>query len=177
MVRNADPTCELTVSEADLIDFAGGSLAVSFPGSPVPLRVSVRDEGTGIGEIGFDGSRVSFSGEPIGVLRGVGEGPAAAALRIELSARATTAAVEALIENLRLADLSGTLAVRTALVTLTDGGGRSATVPFALQPASPPPRPPVPRPACAAPAAEVGAGVVLADAESDGFVFATSAGS
>ena len=177
LVRDDEAAYDLTLCEADWIDFAGGSVSVSFSGPRVPLRLSVRDEGSGVGEIGFDGSRVSFSGEPIGVLCSAGDDPDAAALRIELNARATTAAVETLVESLMLADPSGTLAVRTALVTLADGGGRITTAPFALRPA-PPPRPrPAPRPASGARPGTVGEGFLLADADSDGFVFATPAGS
>src|SRR5262245_26734402 len=104
LVRDDDAACDLGLSAADRIDFAGGSVTVSFPGSRVPLRLSVRHEGTRVGEIGFDGCQVSFSGEPIGILRSDGNGSAGAALRIELTARATTAAVETLIENLMLTD-------------------------------------------------------------------------
>ena len=175
LVRDDEAVYDLTLYEPDRIDFAGGSVTVSFPGPPVPLRLSVRDEGSGVGQIGFDGCRVSFSGEPIGVLCNAGDGTDAAALRIELGARATTAAVETLVENLMLADPSGTLAIRTALVTLADGRGRVTTAPFALRPA-PPPRPrPAPRPASGARPGTVGEGFLLADADADSFVFAMRA--
>ncbi len=183
LIRDDDPPPEpLTLGEADRIDFAGGSVTVSFPGSRMPLRLSVRNEGTGIGEIGFDGSRVSFSGEPIGVLGSAGSGPDATALRIELGGRVTTAAVETLVESLMLADASGELAVRTALVTLADGLGRTTTAPFALRPLAPlrpAPRlrpPPAPRPASSPRRGTAGEGFMLADADSDAFVFATPAG-
>src|SRR5262245_1773149 len=174
LVRDDDAGCELTLAEADRIEFAGGSVTVSFPGPQVPLRLSVRHEGSRVGEIGFDGRRVCFSGEPIGVLREGGEGPGSPALRIELTAGATTAAVETLVENLvLLADPSGALAVHTALVTLTDACGRVTTAPFALQPA-PPPRPrAVPRPLSDARPGKPGENFVLPDADADGIVFAT----
>ena len=177
VVRKDAPVYDLTLYDADRIDFAGGSVSVSLPGPRVPLHLSVRDEGSGVGEIGFDGSRVSFSGEPIGILCSAGDRPGAVALRIALNARATTAAVETLVENLVLADPSGTLAARTALVTLADGRGRVTTAPFALRPA-PPPRPrPAPQPASRARPGTLGEGFMLTDAEADGFVFATPAGS
>ena len=175
LVRDDEPPCELALSEPDRIDFAGGSVTVSFPGSTVPLRLAVRDEGSRVGEIGFDGRRVSFSGEPIGVLRGPAEGQGAAALRIELNARATTAAVETLLENLILADASGAPAVRTALVTLSDARGRVTTAPFALRPAPPPPSRSAAQRANGAGTEAPGAGFVLPDADSDGFVFTTPA--
>jgi hypothetical protein len=176
MAGFADDSDELTLSEADRIDFGGGSVSVSFPGPRLPLHLSVRDEGAGIGEIGFDGSRVSFSGEPIGVLGSTGDGPDAASLRIELNARATAAAVETLVENLMLADPSGALTARTVLVTLADRRGRTSTVPFALRPAPPRPAPRLrlasePRPGAG------GADFMIADADSDGIVFANPAGS
>lgn len=183
MLRDADPAYPLSVSDADRVDLAGGSVTVSFPGLPVPLRLSLRDEGTGIGQIGFDGSRVSFSGEPIGVLRG--EGETGSSVRIELNGRATPAAVETLLENLRLSDLSRTtLTVRMALVRLTDRRGWSRTTPFALRPVDPPrPLPAAPHPLPAAPhppnglsAGAVGEGFVLPDSASDSFLFAPPAG-
>ena len=169
---DTEATADLALCEADRVDFAGGSVTVSFPGPRVPLRLFVRDEGRRIGEIGFDGRRVSFSGEAIGVVRAA-DGPAAAALRIDLNGRATAAAVEALVENLVLADLSGILTARTALVTVTDRHGRCRTASFALAPvevAGSLPAPPsrgAPRPATLA------AGFPQADMDSDSFVFAS----
>ena len=139
LVRDDDPACDFIVSEADRIDFTGGSVTVSFPGPRVSLRLAVRHEGNRVGEIGFDGRSVTFSGEPIGQLHTPSNGSDGAALRIELNARATTAAVETLIDNLIVAGPpSGTLAFRTALVTLADRHGRITTAPVALQPAPKP---------------------------------------
>ena len=171
LVRDEDLSCELTLCAADRIDFAGGSVTVSLPGPRVPALLSVRHEGRRIGEIGFDGRCVSFSGETIGVLRSRGDGPNGSALRIDLGARATTAAVEALVENLVLADPSGLLAGRTAVVTLVDARGRATKAPFAL--AAPLP---APRPVGAAPR-ELGKDFLFADADADGFVFAARRGS
>src|SRR5262245_39064655 len=170
MLREADPAYPFSLSEADRVDLAGGSVTVSFPGLPVPLRLSLKDEGTGIGQIGFDGSRVSFSGELIGVLRGE-DGETGSSVRIDLNGRATPAAVETLLENLRLSDLSRSLTGRTALVTLTDGRGWSRTVPFALHAVDPPhPTPTGPRPPNGLSAGPVGEAFVLPDSDSDGFV-------
>lgn len=166
-----DPTVDLALSEADRVDFAGGSVTVSVPGPRAPLRLFVRDEGRGIGELGFDGRRVSFSGEPIGVVEAAGDGPGGAALRIGLTGRATAAAVEALVENLVLADLSGILAARTALVTVADRHGRSRTASFALRPVEPTGLPSAPAPSRTA-QPMLAAGLPQVDEDSDSFVFA-----
>jgi hypothetical protein len=114
--------------------------------------------------------RVSFSGEPFGVVRPAGQAPDAAALHVDLDHRATATAVQALIENLVLTDVSGGLAARTALVTVAERHGRTHTVYFGLRPVEPPAphRASAPRP----PALTSG---FQADVDSDSFVFAVPA--
>jgi len=76
-------------------DFDGSVLTVS--GTLAGDNLSVRDEGVAAGEIGFDGTTVTFGGTTIGTASG---GTNGADLLITLNASASTAAVEALIENI-----------------------------------------------------------------------------
>lgn len=92
-------------------------------------RISVRDEGTGIGQIGFDGTTVDFGGTPVGsVTGGVGT-----ALTITLNASATAAALAALVDNLTYANISDTPnATRTLSLSISEPGGTSVTEPIVV---------------------------------------------
>lgn len=76
-------------------DFNGSVLTVS--GTLAGDNLSVRNEGVAAGEIGFNGTTVTFGGTTIGTASG---GTNGADLLITLNASASTAAVEALIENI-----------------------------------------------------------------------------
>ncbi|GGA06811.1 hypothetical protein [Neptunicoccus cionae] len=67
--------------------------------------VSLRNQGTDTGEIGFDGTNVTYGGVAIGT---VSSGAAGADLSISFNAAATSAAVDALIQNLTYANSSDT---------------------------------------------------------------------
>jgi hypothetical protein len=169
-----DPALDLALSEADRSNFGGGSVTVSLPGGAPSLRILVRNEGSGVGEVGFDGARVSFSGEPIGTVRPAG-GAAAAALHIDLGQRATPAAVEALLESFLLEGPAGAdPASWRAVFTVADAQGRSAQGLFApCEPARRAgPCAPAPPPPARDRSERQGCDFLLADAESDAFVFA-----
>ncbi|MCB1431674.1 MAG: VCBS domain-containing protein, partial [Alphaproteobacteria bacterium] len=119
---NASPQLlDINVDFSDPEDnFDGGSLTVS--GLLAEDAVSVRNEGSGIGQIGFDGTNVSFGGVVIGAVSG-GSGTT---LTVTFNAVATSAGVEALIENLTYANGSDTpAATRTLTVNVTDSLGAS----------------------------------------------------
>jgi len=92
--------------DVDLDDFEGGSFDGGFilldeSGSSDPRQqLSVRDQGNGAGEVGFDGTTVSFGGVAIGTVNGSEDGADGANLRIDLNAAATAGAIEAVLENL-----------------------------------------------------------------------------
>ena len=65
--------------------------------------VSVRNQGTGLGQIGLSAAEVTYGGVAIGTLSG---GAAGTTLAITLNTAATNEAVEALIENLTYANSS-----------------------------------------------------------------------
>lgn len=175
-----DRTLDLVLSPGDLIDLAGGSVTVSLPGARRSLRIRIRDEGPAVGAIGCDGSRVSYSGEPIGTVREPAAGADAAELRVELGPRATTAAVEALLESFLVEDPTGGDAVSwRAVSTVRDARGQAARCVFALRSVTGRGGPPGAIPSRAPRAAERvhedadPNAFLLADAASDTFVFAT----
>ncbi|MDO9527125.1 MAG: FG-GAP-like repeat-containing protein [Gemmobacter sp.] len=100
-------------------DFNGGTLSVS--GLLGDDRVSVLNEGSGAGEIGLSGASVTFGGVEIGTLSG-GVG---ATLNIGFNAAVTSAAIDALIENLTFANVSDTpTATRTLTIDIVDAAGQ-----------------------------------------------------
>jgi uncharacterized protein (DUF2141 family) len=99
-------------------DFSGGTLTVT--GLLAEDSVSVRNQGTGGGQIGLSGANVSFGGVVIGTL----SGGAGAALTITFNAAATSAAIDALIQNLTYANASDIpTASRSLVINVTDAAG------------------------------------------------------
>jgi hypothetical protein len=83
-------------------------------------RLSVRNEGTGVGQIGLSGVNVTYGGATIGTLSG-GVG---ATLTVALNGDATAAAVDALIENLTYGNVSDApTADRTLRLNVFDAAG------------------------------------------------------
>ena len=117
---NATPQLlDADVAFADIDgDFDGGFLTLS--GLLAEDRVSVRDQGTGAGEIGLSGADVTFGGVVIGTLAGGVGGT----LTITFNAAATTAAIDALIQNLTYANSSDIpTASRDLVLNVTDATG------------------------------------------------------
>ncbi len=99
-------------------NFNGGNLSLS--GLLAEDRVSVRNEGSGPGQIGLSGVNVTFGGVTIGTLAG-GVG---ATLTITFNGSATSAAIDALIQNLTYGNVSDNpTANRTLLLNVTDAAG------------------------------------------------------
>ena len=119
------------VTDVDSADFAGGQLSVSISsGGAVGEDVlSVQDQGSGAGAIGFDGVNVSYGGVLIGMSTG---GSGGAALVVSLTAAADAAAVTALVQAITYENsdtVAPTTGSRTVDFTLSDGdGGVSGTV-------------------------------------------------
>ena len=109
---------DVTVADSPDDNFDGGMLTVS--GLLAEDTVSINNQGTGAGQIGFSGGNVTYGGVTIGTATG-GDG---ATLTVTFNANATTAAIEALIQNLTYANASDApTASRTLTITLTDAGG------------------------------------------------------
>lgn len=114
---NASPQLldtDVTFTDAEG-NFDGGSLSLS--GLLAEDTASVRNQGTGTGEIGLSGADVTFGGTTIGTL----VGGAGATLTITFNASATSAAIDALIQNLTYANSSDTpTASRDLVLNVTD---------------------------------------------------------
>lgn len=101
-------------------DFDGGALTVA--GLLAEDSVSVLNQGTNPGEIGLSGANVSFGGTVIGTLAG-GSG---ADLTITFNAAASSAAIDALIQNLTYANSSDApTATRDLFINVTDAAGEN----------------------------------------------------
>ncbi|MCA8883532.1 MAG: tandem-95 repeat protein [Rhodobacteraceae bacterium] len=129
--------------DVDLDDFAGvgfanGQLRIDEVYSGIAaIQLSVEDQGSGTGQIGFDSltGTVSFEGTAIGTVNASFNGLSSSTLQIDFNGSATAAAVEALIEALTL-KLSGS--VNTAQlafdVSVTNQNGVTNTFPRAVLP-------------------------------------------
>lgn len=119
-IVNATP--QLLDSDVDFSDpdgdFDGGMLTVS--GLLAEDRVAVRNEGTDPGEIGVSGANLTYGNVVIGTFAGGVGGT----FTVTLNAAATSAAVDALIQNLTYADVSDTpTASRTLILNVADSTG------------------------------------------------------
>lgn len=102
-------------------DFDGGHLVIS--GLVGEDRVSIRDAGTEVGQIGFDGNAVTYEGIIIGLASG-GRGET---LQVTFNGSATQEAIEALLESVTYANVSDTpTPSRTLSFMITDRDGLSA---------------------------------------------------
>ena len=122
-VVNATPQlldADVTFTDAEG-NFDGGTL--SLTGLLTEDTVSVRNQGTGAGEIGFDGTNVSYGNVVIGTLAG---GSAGADLTITFNAAASSEAIDALIQNLTYANSSDAPTTSRELLSECDrcGWGR-----------------------------------------------------
>ncbi|WP_279911252.1 MULTISPECIES: DUF4347 domain-containing protein, partial [unclassified Pseudomonas] len=119
-----------TVSDGDSADFNGGSVRVSITTNRVTAEdlLSIRNQGTGAGQIGVSGSTITYGGVAIGTFTG-GSGSNDLVITFN-STSATPAAVEALLHNL-VYDNSNvdnpTASARTLSVTVYDGDSYTTT--------------------------------------------------
>ena len=90
-------------------------------------RLAIRNQGTGVGEIGVFGSNVTYNYGAGAVVIGsfTGGTDGVTPLIVTLNANATTAAVQALVRNITYQNLSDNPSTleRIAQFTLTDGDG------------------------------------------------------
>ncbi|MEZ5658193.1 MAG: LamG-like jellyroll fold domain-containing protein [Burkholderiaceae bacterium] len=120
---------DAAASDADSGDFDTGSLTVTLSnGDPAEDIVSIRDQGSGSGQIGLAGAAVSYEGVTIGSVSG---GSAGTPLIVSFNASATPQAVSALLQNITYENtdqIAPTLTQRTAGFVIADGDGQiSAT--------------------------------------------------
>lgn len=120
-----DSSATVTDASGTLV---GGTLTVSLiansEGSDV---ISIRNLGTGTGQIGVSGNVVTYEGSTIGTFSGGSGSP----LSVALAGTATPTAVQALVRNLRFSNNAAAPSgeTRTVQVVLVNGtGGASAPV-------------------------------------------------
>ena len=117
------------VADVDSTNFDTGTLTISIPsgGDSAEDVLSIRNQGTGAGQIGVSGSTVTYGGVTIGTFTGGSNG---SNLVITFNSSATPTAVTALVKNVTYANTdaaSPTTGARTVRYVLTDGdGGASA---------------------------------------------------
>ena len=105
---------QLIDANVDFDDLAGTSFDGGFVqiaevfNSSMAEQISVQNQGTGAGQIGFDGTNVSFEGTTIGTVNATSNGVNGATFRVDLNAAATADGVEALVEALTFG-ITGTL--------------------------------------------------------------------
>ncbi|SFK94701.1 Repeat domain-containing protein, partial [Falsiroseomonas stagni DSM 19981] len=109
--------------DADVVFTAGESLVggrLVVAGLLAEDRVSVLTQGSGAGQIGFDGTTVSYGG----VAFGTATGGLGADFTITFNASVTSPAVDALIQRLSYANISDTpTATRALTLNVVDGTG------------------------------------------------------
>ena len=119
-----------TVTDPDSLDFDGGVLTVDFTSNgSTDDRLTIRDQGTGSGEIGVSGSNVSYEGTQIATFAGGTDG--ATPLVVTLDADADQAAGRALVRSIEFTNLTAApVATAKGLrFVMTDGdGGNSGPI-------------------------------------------------
>lgn len=119
-----DQATAVVVTDVDSIDFGTGSLTVSITGGdPGEDELSIRNQGMGAGQIGFDGTNVFYEGTIIGVASG---GTGGTDLTVALNAFAGEASVSALVANVTFENTnttSPTTGARALSFVLDDGNG------------------------------------------------------
>ena len=121
---------EATLADSDSPNYDGGQLVVEFAaGGSDADRLAIRNQGTGAGQIGVNGTSVTFAGVTIGTFSG---GVGLAPLVVTLNANATATATQELIRSITYANVSPTPTTppRYVRLTLTDGEGKVSNQPI-----------------------------------------------
>jgi hypothetical protein len=124
-----DPGATLTDSSPQ--GFNGGTLTVSMAsGGTADDRLSILEQGSGAGQIGFNGSGVFYGATQIGTAA-ITSGPAT--LSVSLNSSATTADVQALLDDISYQNVSSspTTAPRYVRFAAVDGAGLASN--FAIE--------------------------------------------
>ena len=121
---------DASVSDVDSSNFAGGSLRVEVDSGLQPTEdvFSIRNQGSGAGQISVSGSDVSYEGAVIGTFVG---GTGVTPLEVAFNGNATPVAITALVRNLTYENTNTTLpneTARSVTIDISDGdGGASQT--------------------------------------------------
>ena len=118
-----------TVTDADSADFNGGTLTVSLISGSDPSEdvLAIRNQGTGVGQIGVSGANVTYNFGAGAVTIGTWAGGSGGAnLVVTFNANANATAAQALIRTITYQDtdmVGATGGARTVRFVLTDGDG------------------------------------------------------
>jgi hypothetical protein len=115
---------QATVSDPDSPNFQSGSLTVAIiANADATDQLSVRNQGTNNGQIGINGTDITYGGVTIATIGGNGT----TSLTFQFNEFATPAAVQALFRNLTFANAVTTASKNTRSIrfTLSDGDGGS----------------------------------------------------
>lgn len=111
-----------TITDADSTNFDGGRIYAAFENDHrTGDRIALNTQGTAPGEIGLQGSTITFEGVAIGTL--IWNEHSAVPLQIQLNASATAAGVQALLRNLTYQSGDNPLPVTDIQIVVTDGDG------------------------------------------------------
>ncbi len=117
----------LTLTDTDSPNFAGGILTVKIAtnANVNTDRLEIKNQGNGLGQIGFSGSTIKYQGTTIGTLSG-----GTTSRTITLTAAATPAAVQALLRviTFRTTTTSAPLGTRSVQFQVSDGDGGTSLV-------------------------------------------------
>lgn len=134
----------VSFNDVDSPDLNGGYLLVAYSvGGGLEDNVSVRNQGSGAGQISFNGTQVFYENALIGTVDASNTGASGLPFKVNFNINATVIAVKALIENLTYQNTSDIPSdSRTLAISINDGdGGTSipATVAISIIPENDPP--------------------------------------
>ncbi|HEY9629714.1 MAG TPA: DUF4347 domain-containing protein [Coleofasciculaceae cyanobacterium] len=120
----------VSFADVDSSNFDTGSLRIIYSsGGGLEDNLSIRNQGTGSGQIGVTGVSILFEGTVIGSIDSNKTGASGLDLQVNFNAQATVAAVKALIENLTYQNTSDTPSEqRTIAITVNDGDGGTSAI-------------------------------------------------
>ena len=130
-LTEGDPAQTLTstgiIADIDSTDFNTGNLTIYYSVTgDAGDQLSINHQGTATGQIGFDGTNVSYEGATIGTLHVTHNGANGNAFSIILNSNATQTALTALLNNITFQNTSDNpVTSRTLYVTINDGDGAS----------------------------------------------------
>ncbi|WP_164122336.1 MBG domain-containing protein [Sphingobacterium sp. xlx-130] len=124
-----DAGSNATVTDSDSPDFDGGNVRVAITANRVSADdvLSIRNQGTGAGQIGVSGSNVTYAGVIIGTWSG---GIGVNDLVVSFNGNSSMAGAQALVRNLTYINTNTTdpsTSARTVTVTVNDGDGGTST--------------------------------------------------
>ncbi len=101
------------------------SIAITANGDNANDLLGITNQGTGFGQIGVNGSNITYSGTTIGTFTG---GTGGSSLVVTFNGNATAAAVSSLMNEINFETASSSTATRTVQFTFTPSAGNGSAV-------------------------------------------------